>query len=252
MRFATFQLTVGLLSAAVLSTSLRAQAAPADSVIKACYVKRSGTIYRVEAESAPTECTSRRDIPMVWNQRGPVGPAGPQGEAGPAGERGPAGSDGAAGAQGPAGPAGADGAPGAAGAAGPQGPAGPAGADGAQGPAGPAGIPGVPGAPGATGPQGPQGIPGISGYEVVQARIGMPGGTPSNPGQGTGAASCPSGKRALGGGYRMESGGSADLSAVVALWDSPLDGGTGWFFIGVNKNPSNIGVFIYAICATVQ
>jgi len=50
----------------------------------------------------------------------------------------------------------------------------------------------------------------------------------------------------------MQSGGSADLSAVVALWDSPLDAGAGWFFIGVNKNPSAIGVYIYAICAVVQ
>jgi hypothetical protein len=92
----------------------------------------------------------------------------------------------------------------------------------------------------------------VSAYEIVTVFTGMPGGSPTAPAQGQGTADCPPTKRVLGGGYRMQSGGSADFSAVVAIWNSPLDGGAGWFFIGANRNPTAIGVYIYAICAVVQ
>lgn len=182
------------------ATSVRAQA-PADTVIKACYVRGSGTIYRVNVPSAPTDCIRPQDTRFNWNQQGPAGPSG---------------------AAGPIGPAGA------------------------------AGTSGAPGPTGATGPTGAAGAPGISGYEIVQVLIVMPPGSPTAPGEGVGAASCPGTKRALGGGFRMESGGTADVTAVVALWNTPLDGGAGWYFLGENKNPSGVRVFVYAICATIQ
>jgi hypothetical protein len=118
---------------------------------------------------------------------GPAGPEGPQGPPGPEG--------------GPAGPEGPEG---------PQGPVGPAGPAGDQGPAGPAGP------AGAQGPVGPAGPAGVSDYEVV---------TNASPFSGNGAqthtVSCPTGTRALGGGYQS----SAALNVTAS---SPSADGKSW------------------------
>jgi Collagen triple helix repeat (20 copies) len=112
---------------------------------------------------------------------------GPQGPAGPPGPAGPAGPQGPTGPQGPAGPAG------------PQGPPGP------QGPAGP------------TGPAGPQGPAGVSGYEVVNGPL-VSGAVSTYDAEAT----CPAGKRVLGGGGdQHQFGWFLDDSA-------PLSGGVGW------------------------
>jgi hypothetical protein len=77
---------------------------------------------------------------------------------------------------------------------------------GLQGPQGEAGPQGLQGPQGETGPQGPQGIPGtngtngtngVSGYQrVFSAFVNVPSG-----GSATARATCPDGKKALGGGY---------------------------------------------------
>jgi hypothetical protein len=139
---------------------------------------------------------------------------------------------------GPMGPQGPAGLTGPAGPAGPQGDPGPAGADGAQGPAGPQGDPGADGA------QGPQGDPSISGYEVVRGPTVTGGG-----GTYTATATCPAGKKVLGGG-----GSQGDFGYY--LDDSrPNDDGSGW---QVQYSPDSgdlhgggIGE-AWAICAFVQ
>lgn len=86
----------------------------ANGVIHGCYKKSGGTLRVID--DAVTQCDSRAEIPIQWNQTGPQGPQGP------AGPQGPIGPQGATGPEGPAGPTGATGD------TGPQGPAGPGGA----------------------------------------------------------------------------------------------------------------------------
>ena len=55
--------------------------------IEACYVKSSGTVYRINAPNTPSKC-STNGTAFSWNiqgAQGPVGPQGPQGPAGPSG-----------------------------------------------------------------------------------------------------------------------------------------------------------------------
>jgi hypothetical protein len=92
---------------------------------------------------------------------------------------------------------------------GPPGVVGPEGAPGPQGlavPQGPAGLPGVAGPQGISGRQGaqgssgPSGLAGVSGYEIVDTH----GTLPPN-GSTSVVATCPAGKRVLGGGYVVPS-----------------------------------------------
>ncbi len=85
------------------------------ATIYGCYGKVLGTVRIV---SNLGMCDAKLEIPIQWNQEGPIGPAGPTGATGPVGPMGP---------QGPAGATGAAGPQGAQGPIGPQGPAGPAG-----------------------------------------------------------------------------------------------------------------------------
>ena len=59
-------------------------------IIEACYVKNTGTMYRVEAPNSPAKCANNH-ISFSWNQ---AGQAGPQGIQGPVGPQGPAGASG--------------------------------------------------------------------------------------------------------------------------------------------------------------
>ena len=93
---------LAVVAGAAIPSAARAQQAPADNTIRACYVPASGTIYRIGVAGAPTECRGGH-IEMQWNV---AGPAGTQGEAGPAGPVGPAGPWGPAGPVSPFGPAG--------------------------------------------------------------------------------------------------------------------------------------------------
>jgi hypothetical protein len=193
--------------------------------------------------------------------QGEVGPAGPQGAKGDTGATGPAGPQGAkgdTGATGPAGPQGPKGDTGATGAAGPQGeigpigptgaagPAGPTGLTGPAGPAGPSGPAGPTGPTGPAGPQGPQGLPGLSGYQIVSTALF----TQSVAANGTTTltAVCPTGKRALGGGY--ETAGSAPLQTMVSL---PPTVDSWKVTLRLNQDTAaTIQFRTYVVCATVS
>lgn len=161
------------------------------TVLSACYVPKSGTVYRVEALDAPPACIKPEHVPFSWNEEGIQGQ---QGETGPQGEAGPAG---------------------------PQGTAGPA---------------------GETGPAGPAGTNGVSGYVFVQSIF-----RPVPVGPSDHALNCPSGKRAVGGGYRVETG----HDFVKVFWDTPIDGGLGWFLRLHNTGAQTFSVSLYVMCATV-
>ena len=146
-----------------------------------------------------------KDKSFLWNAVGPVGPQGAQGAVGPAGDAGP---------QGPAGPAGSNGADGAIGPAGPQ---------------GPQGDPGVPGTPGVAGrrPDRPCRCARCRRHER-RLRLSVHSATlrrrrgwhDAKHGDLLSAV----GKRATGGGWRDEGGG------LKVLWDTPIDGGDGWYW----------------------
>ena len=124
------------------------------------------------------------------------------------------------------------------GATGPQGPQGPAGATGATGPQGPTG------ATGATGPAGPAG--GVTGYQQVEVARAV---TLGVGGAENVEATCPSGKKAIGGGADIN-----PLGRVVVQRSAPFVDGTGWQVIYMNTNNVSASTTIYAIavCATVS
>ena len=80
-----------------------------ETLIRACYQTRTGTLRLLTEPSA--SCRDN-ETPIDWNRQGvpgPAGPPGPQGEQGPVGTTGPAGPQGEAGVPGPVGPTGAQG-----------------------------------------------------------------------------------------------------------------------------------------------
>lgn len=184
------------------------------TVLSACYVPATGTVYLVGEAGIPGQCANPAHIAFSWNAEGVQGPQGstgligPQGEPGVAGPVGPKGVDGAdgTGLVGAQGPAGVQGAPGV---AGPIGPQGLVGADGVQGVQGDTGVAGPQGVAGATGPAGvqgvqgdtgatgPQGVAGVSGLEIVSAtRLYVFG-------LNNASLDCPVGKVAIAGGYDL-------------------------------------------------
>jgi hypothetical protein len=131
---------------------------------------------------------------------------------------------GAQGAQGEAGLQGSQGIPG------PQGAAGPSGTEGPQGTAGSQGPQGVPGAPGPAG---------VAGYEIVNTH----GTLPAN-GTVQVVATCPSGKRVLGGGYVAPS--ASDTAPL-----SRPEGDSGWR-VDFKSNGGSGDASVYAICAVAS
>lgn len=92
-----------------------------NGVIQACY-KKSGLLQEPGVLRVSDNGCRTNEIPLSWNQVGPIGPAGPQGSTGaqgvqgsqgPQGETGPAGSDGTDGLNGATGAKGDKGDPGA-------------------------------------------------------------------------------------------------------------------------------------------
>jgi hypothetical protein len=221
----------------LFTTVAAAQTTSEDDKVYACYVPLTGTVYRIKAVGAPSECfklrgnragqEDRNHIEFNWSKAG--GPVGPMGPAGPQGEPGPAGP------QGEPGPAGPQGEPG------PMGPAGPQGETGAAGSMGPAGPQGV---QGAAGPQGPQGSPGLSAWQLVSRTV-----TVTTAG-GTFTTACPVTKRPLGGGY---SGNDMNTANLGVAKNGPFMNGmdNGWIVQFSNSTASNSSVTLYVICANV-
>lgn len=104
-------LVAAIALAAAASSPLEAQT----TVLSACYVPSTGTVYRVGQPGLASACVKTEHVLFTWNQAGTPGPAGPQG---PTGHEGQIGPEGPAGPTGPAGPAGPPGPPGPGGASG--------------------------------------------------------------------------------------------------------------------------------------
>ena len=134
--------------------------------------------------------------------KGDTGDQGLAGETGAKGDTGETGAKGDQGDQGIQGLTGATGAQGDKGDKGDQGDQGIQGLTGATGAVGPAGPAGPAGAAGATGAAGAAGANGVSGYAIVtSAMVNIP-----NSGPATNTATCPAGKKAIGGGYAESTG----------------------------------------------
>ena len=127
------------------------------------------------------------------------------------------------------------------------GPQGPRGQPGAQGPAGPTGETGPKGStgslgpPGATGARGPSGISGwafvTEGFNINRDRAA------------SGSATCPSGKKALGGGVAAASGPYYRSRVVQS---APSGQATGWLATVQNDGIAAVSFFVWAICAHVS
>jgi hypothetical protein len=79
------------------------------ALLHACYVPKSGTVYRIQAPDAPAACLKPEHVAFSWNEQGIQGPVGESGATGPQGEAGPQGTAGPQGEPGPAGPPGLSG-----------------------------------------------------------------------------------------------------------------------------------------------
>ena len=138
------------------------------------------------------------------------------------------------------------------GAIGPTGPAGPIGATGPQGPIGPTGPTGATGATGATGPAGPAGA---SGYQLVSSASES-----NNFDEKVQAATCPSGKKVVGGGgYTVFDTGVSGTAARVAIHAStPLSlfaDNDSWDVQAFETQPDSLTTWhlvAVAVCASVS
>lgn len=83
IRIAAALALVALLPAA-LPTTAEAQ------TLAACYIPKSGTVYRIQTPGAPTKC-SQNHVQFTWSVQGETGAQGAEGPAGPEGPQGPAG-----------------------------------------------------------------------------------------------------------------------------------------------------------------
>jgi hypothetical protein len=98
---------------------------------------------------------------------------------------------------------------------------------------------------GPPGPQGPQGPPGVSGLQRTDASTSTDSGSPKSVN-----ASCPVGKRTIGGGARVSGAGSSEVSITDSF---PEADGSRWNTraVEVNTTPSTWVLTAFAICATV-
>jgi hypothetical protein len=114
---------------------------------------------------------------------------------------------------------------------------------GVPGPVGPAGPTGP---AGPAGPRGPRGVPGVSGLERVDASTAA---TSSNT--KSVVATCPSGKRVVGGGARATGSGAAKVSVNESFPDS---NGDRWNANGIEvvATELNWALQAYALCVNVN
>ena len=93
LRRAPLALLVLMIVLAAGAAPIYAQA-PADSILHACYVPNTGTVYRIKLEDTRQACASDKHVQFSWNAVGPVGPQGPQGIPGASGTPGTSGAPG--------------------------------------------------------------------------------------------------------------------------------------------------------------
>lgn len=148
-------------------------------------------------------------------------------------------------AAGPQGPEGGRGPQGQTGNTGPPGPKGDTGDPGHKGPAGDHGSQGIQGVKGAKGDKGNAGPLGLSGY----VRVAGPWASIPMGGVAEASATCPPGKKAVGGGF--ETSPNDDL---LVIYDGPVSG-TGWTFRGWDLAQITAGgsqLRVWAICGSVS
>lgn len=123
-----------------------------------------------------------------------------------------------------------------------------------QGPPGPQGEPGPQGQPGEKGPQGdpgPAGADGVSGYQLLQERVPFPPGARRDM-----FVECPSGKKAVGGGFDVE--GLVPEDSVHIYRNYPGGFGNGWTLVASNEDnwteradlPGRLRAWV--VCASVS
>jgi hypothetical protein len=106
---------------------------------------------------------------------------------------------------------------------------------------------GAPGPPGPSGPQGAQGVQGppgasgVSGYEVVSHDGNVPDGTGQYD-----VVQCPSGKKAVGGGFNAD-----DFRDLTIEMSGPTADGTGWIVNVISHGPGNVQGHFRAVCVSV-
>jgi hypothetical protein len=126
-------------------------------------------------------------------------------------------------------------------------------------PRGPKGPKGAKGAKGDTGPAGTPGSPGVSGYEVVSETFKEVFVVNSGGQRGLSevkTVSCPSGKRALSGGFDLgtNEGQNGQARQVLVSLSGPNGPGTGWSVQLFNNSTSidtSIDLRVFAVCANV-
>ena len=241
-----------VLGAATVSSAHKGAPDQGDPTLVHACVNRWWGYVRI-VDSSTGRCLAFWETAVHWPATGVQGPQGPQGETGATGATGAQGPRGATGPQGPQGATGLTGATGPQGAQGATGATGPQGATGATGPQGAPGATGPQGAPGATGPKGDQGDPGaegVSGWVRVEGKDASPSGYPTTA---TSTADCPSGTKALGGGYLITVGDK--YCTVPTMASYPGDDDT-WTATGTEDEHSSCSghwsIRAYAICATVD
>ena len=79
---------LGLVPSTVAQAQTQAttEASITDGVIYACYVPKTGTVYRINVSGSPTKCGTNH-VSFSWNISGPEGPEGPTGPSGLTGYR---------------------------------------------------------------------------------------------------------------------------------------------------------------------
>jgi hypothetical protein len=110
------------------------------------------------------------------------------------------------------------------------------------------GTPGSPGEPGPPGPAGAAGRPGISAIETI-TRLSAGGSTDAK----SIGATCPSGKRVVSGGARIEDL-SGDLPPVAVQQSEPAQNGSAWLVVAAEVRPyaNSWRVYAIALCAVVS
>jgi Collagen triple helix repeat (20 copies) len=225
-------ISVGLGLAASSGSESTAGSSTPTASIRACVELTGSKETRGDIKLRRGSRCPAGEAPLSWDT---TGTPGAKGDAGPTG---PPGSVGVKGDTGPAGQSGGDGA---------TGPPGPAGAKGDTGPAGPSGQAGPDGAPGPAGAQGPPGPTDsqVTAPATATTVLSAPLGTVA-----TATATCPAGKRIMGGGVTLSTSVANQLNRAAARENYPSapNAWTGTLVITSALVGSTATINVYAVC----
>ena len=115
-------------------------------------------------------------------------------------------------------------------------------------------LQGPPGPQGPTGPAGPQGVAGPAGPLSGRVLVVAQGSAASNN-IGSATASCPAGKKVLGGGFQGLTGNTTNVSHNMPKPLSPPATGfsdTEWQVTLYNADPFTLSFTVFAICANAE